>query len=72
MAILLSLIFGEVFMLKKMLIVVAALGAALLGVLGFYKNSKKLRLHRMLRKTGQAMYNVGTMLRVLSMQSVSG
>ena len=58
-------------MMKKIFLISAASAAAILGAVGLAKNSKKLKMHRAVKKMGTAMYNVGTMLRVLSMQTVS-
>ena len=58
-------------MMKKIFLISAASLAAILGAIGLAKNSKKLRMHRMMKRMGKAMYNAGTMLRVLSMQTVS-
>ena len=58
-------------MCKKIILISAALGAAVLGAVGIAKSSKKLKMHRMIKKVGEAMYNVGTMLRVLSMQTAA-
>ncbi len=57
-------------MLKKILIISSGALAALLGVLGFVKNSKKLKMRRTVKRVGNAMYTVGTMLRMLSLQVV--
>ena len=58
-------------MWKKVFLISAAVGAAALGAVGLAKNSKKIKMHRLMKKAGMAMYNVGTMLRVLSMQTAS-
>lgn len=58
-------------MWKKVFLISAAAGAAILGAVGLAKNSKKIKMHRLMKKAGTAMYNVGTMLRVLSMQTAS-
>lgn len=58
-------------MLKKIVLISAASAAAILGAVGLAKNSKKIKMHRLMKKAGTAMYNVGTMLRVLSMQTAS-
>ncbi len=55
-------------MLKKILLISAAVVAAVLGVFGFAKNSKKMKARRMVKRVGNAMYTAGTMLRTLSMQ----
>ncbi len=56
-------------MLKKILIISGAALAALLGTLGFVKNSKKMKMRRVMKRVGNTMYNVGTMLRTLSFQA---
>ena len=55
-------------MLKKILIISGASLAALLGGRGLIKNSKKMKMRRTMRRIGSTMYNVGTMLRTLSLQ----
>ncbi len=55
-------------MLKKIIIISAASIAALLGVLGFVKNSRKMKVRRTVKHVSSTMYNVGTMLRTLSCQ----
>ena len=63
--------YGEVFyMLKKMILIIAASGAAVLGEIGLFKGSKKMRMRRMIKRIGMVMYNLGTMLRVTSMNAV--
>lgn len=59
---------GGYFMIKKILIISGASLAALLGGIGLLKNSKKMKMRRMMRRIGSTMYNVGTMLRTLSLQ----
>ncbi len=56
-------------MLKKILIIAGASLAALLGTLGFVKNSKKMRMRRTMKRVGSTMYTVGTMMRMMSMQA---
>ena len=58
-------------MMKKILLISAAVGAAMLGALGLLKNSKKLKARRMIKRIGNAMYSVGTMLRTISAQAVA-
>ena len=58
-------------MLKKIVWISAAVGAAMLGAFGLVKNSKKMRARRMIKRIGNAMYSVGTMLRTLSVQAVA-
>jgi hypothetical protein len=36
---------------------------------GLAKSSKKIKMRRIVKRMGSAMYNLGTMLRVLSMQA---
>ena len=55
-------------MLKKLLLISGAVAAAVLGIFGFAKNSKKMKARRMIKRVGSAMYTAGTMLRTLSMQ----
>ena len=55
-------------MLKKLLLISGAVTAAVLGIFGFAKNSKKMKARRMIKRVGSAMYTAGTMLRTLSMQ----
>ncbi len=54
---------------KKILITTVALAAAGVGVAGILMNTKQARTRRMLKKTGKAMYTIGTMLRTLSCQT---
>ena len=58
-------------MMKKIVLVAAASVAAILGTVGLVRNSKGFKMRRMVKRVGAAMYNAGTMLRVLSMQTVS-
>ena len=58
-------------MIKKILLISAAVGAAVFGALGLLKNSKKLKARRMIKRIGNAMYSVGTMLRTVSVQAVA-
>lgn len=58
-------------MLKKILLIGAAAVGAVLGVVGLAKNSKKMKTRRMIKRIGTAMYNVGTMLRTISVQAVA-
>ena len=58
-------------MAKRIIIISAAGVAAIFGAVGLAKNSKKMKMRRMVKRMGSAMYNVGTMLRVLSMQTAS-
>ncbi len=55
-------------MLKKVIIISTASAAALLGVLGLVKNSKRMKMRKTVKRVSTAMYNVGTMLRTLSCQ----
>ncbi len=55
-------------MLKKILIIAGASLAALLGTLGLVKNSRKMKARRTIKRVSTTMYNVGTMLRTLSLQ----
>ena len=57
-------------MLKKILVIIGASIAALLGTLGIVKNSKKMKMRRTVKRIGTTMYNVGTMLRTISLQMV--
>ncbi len=57
-------------MLKKILLIFAAVTASVLGVFGLARNSKKMKARRMVKRIGNAMYSVGTMLRTLSLQVV--
>lgn len=56
-------------MLKKIVLILAASAAAILGTIGIVRNSKGFKMRRIVKRMGAAMYNVGTMLRVLSMQT---
>ena len=56
-------------MLKKIALILAASAAAILGTIGIVRNSKGFKMRRIVKRMGAAMYNVGTMLRVLSMQT---
>ena len=58
-------------MLKKILLIAAAVAGAALGAVGLAKNSKKLKARRMVKRIGNAMYSVGTMLRTISVQAVA-
>ncbi len=55
-------------MLKKILIIAGASIAALLGTLGLVKNSKKMKARRTVKRISNTMYNMGTILRLLSCQ----
>ncbi len=55
-------------MLKKMLIIGGAVVAAIGGALAILKNTKKMKMRRTVKRVGNTMYNVGTMLRTLSLQ----
>ena len=55
-------------MLKKMLIIIGAVSAALIGALAFLKNSKMMKAKRAVKRISNTMYTVGTMLRTLSCQ----
>ncbi len=55
-------------MLKKILIISGASLAALLGTLGLVKNSKKMKMRRVIKRVSSTMYTVGTMMRMLSLQ----
>ena len=55
-------------MLKKMLIIIGAVSAALIGALAFLKNSKMMKAKRTVKRISNTMYTVGTMLRTLSCQ----
>ena len=56
---------------KKIILVSAAAIGALLGILGLAKGSKKMKARRMIKRIGNAMYSVGTMLRAISVQAVT-
>ena len=55
-------------MLKKMIIIIGAVSAALIGALAFLKNSKMMKAKRTVKRISNTMYTVGTMLRTLSCQ----
>lgn len=57
-------------MVKKIVLILAASIAAILGTVGLVRNSKGFKMRRTVKRMGAAMYNVGTMLRTLSMQAV--
>ncbi len=52
----------------KIILAVSALILAGVGTAGALMNSKKARMRRLAKKTGRAMYAVGTVLRTLSCQ----
>lgn len=58
-------------MAKRIILLSAAGVAAILGAVGLAKSSKKIKMRRLVKRMGSAMYNLGTMLRVLSMQTAS-
>ena len=58
-------------MAKRIILLSAAGVAAILGAVGLAKSSKKIKMRRIVKRMGSAMYNVGTMLRVLSMQAAT-
>ena len=58
-------------MLKKILLIGAAAVGAVLGVIGLAKNSRKMKARRMIKRIGNAMYSIGTMLRTISVQAVA-
>ncbi len=55
-------------MMKKIFIIAGAAIAAMLGAFGFVKNSKKLKMRRVIKRVSSTMYTVGTMMRMLSLQ----
>ncbi len=55
-------------MMKKIFIIAGASAAALLGAVGIIKNSKKIKMRRVLKRVSNTMYTVGTMMRMLSFQ----
>ena len=52
----------------KIILAVSALILAGVGTAGALMNTKKARMRRLTKKTGRAMYAVGTVLRTLSCQ----
>lgn len=52
----------------KIILAVSALILAGVGTAGALMNTKKARMRRLAKKTGRAMYAVGTVLRTLSCQ----
>ena len=62
-------------MTKKIVLIMAGAAAAVvgavLGTVGLAKNAKKIRMNRLLKKANTLMYNTGTVLRAISMQSAS-
>lgn len=50
----------------KVLIAASALAAVGAGTAGIVMNTKKSKMKRLAKKTGQVMYTVGTVLRTLS------
>ena len=62
-------------MTKKIVLIMAGAAAAVvgavLGAVGLAKNAKKIRMNRLLKKANTLMYNTGTVLRAISMQSAS-
>lgn len=58
-------------MAKRIILLSAAGVAAILGAVGLAKSSKKIKMRRLVKRMGSAMYNLGTMLRVLSMQAAT-
>jgi len=52
----------------KIILAVSALSLAGVGTAGALMNTKKARMRRLAKKTGRAMYAVGTVLRTLSCQ----
>lgn len=53
---------------KKVLLSTMAIATVGVGVAGILANTKRARVKRIMRKTGQTMYTVGTILRTLSCQ----
>ena len=62
-------------MTKKIVLIMAGAAAAVvgavLGAVGLAKNAKKIRINRFMKKANTLMYNTGTVLRAISMQSAS-
>ena len=52
----------------RIILAVSALLLAGVGTAGALMNTKKARMRRLAKKTGRAMYAVGTVLRTLSCQ----
>ena len=53
-------------MVKSGLVITLAVVGASAGAVALLTNSKQAKAKRMIKKTGRAMYTVGTMLRTLS------
>ena len=56
----------------KILIGATAVAAVGAGAAGLLANTKKARMHRLIKKTGRVMYAVGNVLQVLSCQACEG
>ena len=53
---------------KNIVLISAAIAAAGASTVGLVLNSKKMKLKRMAKRTSNALYTVGTVMRALSFQ----
>ena len=53
---------------KNIVLISAAIAAAGAGTAGIVLNSKKMKLKRMAKRTSNALYTAGTVMRALSFQ----